>query len=206
MSKYHLFTLCLPILFLFCACSHKTTTSTLQVEPISAITEGDYEIEKIAKDLTSGLGTVLHDKNFQLKDENSLDEVTLIKLDRAIRIILNGKIFRPDQAKPVKNAIYIIKELSEIIKNYPHLIIQVTGHSDALSDTKKLLDLSDNRAIAIANILYELDTKNETFAKGCGAQKPLFTKSADKDKIANARVEIFLYPNKKNMIDQCQLK
>ena len=135
---------------------------------------------------------------------SALDEVTLIKLPHALKLILNGQIFKPNSATPIENALYIVQDITKTIKQYPHVIIQVTGHSDSMEKTKEHQDLSDNRAISIAEILYNLDTKNETYAKGCADKKPLFLDANKSEEISNARVEITLYSNKENMIDQCK--
>ena len=196
-------TLLLFLLLFSSACSHKTVKTSIQEENLTAYTVGDYEIETLSKELPKALSIPLHTKDFNPQN-SALDEITLIKLDHALKLILNGMIFEPNSATPVENAVYIVQDLTSILKKYPHVVIQVTGHSDSLEKTSHHQDLSDNRAISIAEILYKLDTKNETYAKGCSDKKPLFIDNNQSDDLSNARVEITLYGNKENMIDQCQ--
>jgi len=193
------------ILFLFFSgCSHKTTQTTLNNTSLTAFTVGDYEITQVSKELSQNLSIPLHEKGFDQNHTSTLDEVTLIKVDNALCLILNGKIFQENSASPIENAIYIVEEITDILKKYPHIIIQVTGHTDKHEDSENHQDLSDNRAITIAEILYKLEAKNDTFAKGCSDKKPLFSDKETDDALSNARVEIYLYANKEKMIDRCQ--
>jgi flagellar motor protein MotB len=191
------------MLLLFGGCSHKKITTKLKEQNLTLFTEGDYEIEELAKELSKKLAIPLY-KGKLKEQESTLDEITLIKINHALRLILNGMIFKPNSAKPIENARYIVQEITTILKKYPHIIIQVNGHTDPLEDTKHHQDLSDNRAITIAEILYKLDAKNETYAKGCGDKKPLLLNPNQNDSRINARVEIYLYSNKEYMIDQCK--
>ncbi len=192
------------VLLTFSACSYKRIKTSLNEGNLTAFTAGDYEISQVTKELSQSLSIPLYEKNYNTKQRTPLDEVTLIKVDGALCIILNGKIFQKNKAIPIDNAVYIVQEITEIIKKYPHVIIQVTGHTDAREETKKHQDLSDNRAISIAEILYKLDAKNETYAKGCADKKPLFHHIDDADELSNARVEIYLYANKEKMVDRCK--
>ena len=192
------------LLLSFSACSFKRTQTSHNEGNLTAFTAGDYEIAQVAKELSESLSVPLQNKNHDANQSASLDEVTLIKVDSALCLILNGKIFQKNKAIPIKNAVYIVQQITDIIKKYPHIIIQVTGHTDSKEETKKHQDLSDNRAISIAEILYKLDAKNETYAKGCADKKPLFSNTNEDDGLSNARVEIYLYANKEKMIDRCQ--
>jgi flagellar motor protein MotB len=190
-------------ILLFSACSHKRIKTTLKEQNLTTFTEGDYELEQLTKELSTKLAIPLYKGEFK-QQEQPLDEITLIKINHALRLILNGLIFQPNSAKPIENALYIVQDITNILKKYPHIIIQVNGHTDPKEETKNHQDLSDNRAITIAEILYKLDTKNETYAKGCGDKKPLFQIGSASDSHVNARVEIYLYSNKEHMVDQCK--
>jgi len=191
-------------LLVFSACSHKITQTTFTKNDMTAFTAGDYEITQVAKELSTKLSIPLHQKKLDTNQSKTLDEVTLIKVDNALCLILNGKIFQENRADPIENALYIVQEITDILKKYPHIIIQVTGHTDKNEKSEHHQDLSDNRAITIAEILYKLEAKNETYAKGCADKKPLFEDDASAVELSNARVEIYLYANKEKMIDHCK--
>jgi outer membrane protein OmpA-like peptidoglycan-associated protein len=141
---------------------------------------------------------------YYMNNQDTLDEVTLIKEKNDLRVIINGHIFELDSAKPVKSTRYIIEDLASVVNSYPHLDIRVYGHSGKDGTDKERQDLSDNRAIAVAQILYELDNKNDTLAKGCSDRKPLFAIDSDEHIISNGRVEIFFYIDSKKAKDQCR--
>jgi len=203
MGKYiHLiFILLIPV---FTACSYKMTQTTVTKGEMTAFTKGDYEIGQVAKELSKNLAIPLYQESFDQNHSTSLDEVTLIKVDNALCLILNGKIFQENGAEPIENAVYIVQEITDILKKYPHIIIQVTGHTDKNEKSKDHQDLSDNRAITIAEILYKLEAKHETYAKGCADKKPLFHNQDTDQELSNARVEIYLYSDKDKMLDHCQ--
>ena len=194
----------LALLLFSSACSTKRTKIVLKESNLTTFTEGDYELTQVANTLAEDLDIPLHRQNELLKQNLPLDEVTFVKVDHALCLILNGKIFQKNRATPIENAHYIIQDIANVIKQYPHLIIQVTGHTDSHEENTKHQDLSDNRAISIAEILYKLDAKNETYAKGCGDKKPLFFSTDKEDTLSNARVEIYIYANKAKMIDRCK--
>jgi flagellar motor protein MotB len=182
--------------FLF-GCSEKTPT----VQTASVV-DPNNPLDMLGVDLAKKLKVQLlfNDINHQ----NTLDEVTLIKEKDALRVIINGHIFEKNAAKAVKSTRYIIEDLASVINSYPHLYIMVYGHSGKDGTTKERQDLSDNRAIEVAQILYQLDTKNDTLAKGCSDRKPLFAIDSDEHIISNGRVEIYMYLNSKKSKDQCR--
>ncbi len=192
------------LLTLFSACSQKQTHTLLQEGNLTAFTMGDYELELATKELSDHLSIPLQEKKIASGQRTPLDEVTLIKVDGALSLIINGKIFHKNSATPIENALYIVEEITDVLKKYPHIIIQVTGHTDRHEEAKNHQDLSDNRAISIAEMLYKLDTKNETYAKGCADKKPLFLDTDKESALSNARVEIYLYANKEKMVDRCK--
>ena len=201
-SKQTLYIL-IGILFFFTACSEKRSYITKIDNNVSVFTQGDYEITQITQELSRSLETPIEDSRFFQNVNRTLAEVTLVKLPSSLCIILNGKIFTLNNHKPIQSASYIIEDITKIITKYPHLVIQVIGHSNKATENNHQ-DLSDNRAISIAEILYKLEARNDTFAKGCGDRKPLFTTFNSGESVSNARVEIYLYGNKEKMIDHCQ--
>ena len=184
------------------ACSQKKEYIAHMENKVTTFTAGDYEITQITNELSKLLDAPIKDQTFYQNDDRTMGEVTLLKLPNSLCVILNGKIFQRGEDKPNETAIYIIEDIVTILKKYPHLIVQVTGHSDKATENDDQ-DLSDNRAISIAEILYNLESRNETYAKGCGDKKPLFTTFMEGESITNARVEIYLYGNKGKMIDHC---
>lgn len=192
-------------LLFFTSCSQKTSVrSSAYKHDIHTFTQGDYELGLFTNEISKQLETPIHSHNAKKKLSAPLDEITLIKTESALRIIISGEIFDSNSATPIENATYILGDIIKVLNNYPNIIIQVNGHSDRNEEMGEHQELSDNRAITIAEILYSFESRNETYAKGCGDRKPLFGKNIEDDSISNARVEIYLYPNKEKMLDQCR--
>ncbi len=82
-----------------------------------------------------------------------------------------------------------LTKLAQIIKKYPQTIIQVIGYTD----DKITQSESDERAINIAEILFNSGLRNEIYAKGCS-----------KRYITNKKVAIFIYPKLTYMRDNCR--
>ena len=165
--------------------------------------EMNYNIKKIAQELSQSLDAPIKSASFYQNEDRTLGEVTLIELPQTLCILLNGKIFKEGEASPHETATYILEDVVAILNKYPHLLLQVTGHSDKTTESDNI-DLSDNRALAIAEILYGLDSHNDIYAKGCGDKKPLFTSFIHGERVSNARVEIYLYADKEQMVDHCK--
>jgi len=159
-------------------------------------------IMMVAKELASSLSIPIKNGTISQEERDNLDEITLIALPNAINLTLNGQIFEPNKSKPNDNVVPLIEEISENLKKYPQLIIQVTGHTDK-EESGVHQDLSNDRALNIAEMFYTLELPHEIFAKGCADEKPLFSKKADNKTLSNARVEIYLYADKEQMKDYC---
>ena len=192
----------LSLLFLSTACSEKKSYITKIENNITTFTQGDYAITQLSQELSSSLDIPIKDYMFYQNIDRTLGEVTLIKLPTTLCIILNGQIFTANNDAPIHNANYILEDITKIIKKYPRIVVQVIGHSDKATEENHQ-DLSDNRAISIAEIIYNLEARNDTYAKGCGDRKPLFTTFNTGESISNARIEIYLYGDKEKMIDHC---
>jgi len=203
MIKKSLYVTGIGLILFLQACSEKKSYVTRIHNNVTTYTAGDYEINQISTELSKLLDAPIKDQTFYQNDDRTLGEVTLLKLPNSLCVILNGQIFKRGEDKPNETATYIIEDIVTILKKYPHLVVQVTGHSDKATESDDQ-DLSDNRAISIAEILYNLESRNETYAKGCGDKKPLFTTFSEGESITNARVEIYLYGNKEKMIDHCR--
>ena len=202
--RAHILNIFLAItLLLLTACSQKTVKKTVHTD-FTSYTIGDYEMVNLMKELNTTLALPIQNTLFEHNLTVPLDEVTLIKeKHNTLRIILNSALFEPNHSIPIANALNVVEELTNVLKKYPHVIVQVSGYTDVSESMKNHQDLSDNRAISIAEILYRLESRHETYAKGCADKNPLYPITNNKSKLSNARVEIYLYPNKSYMKDQC---
>ena len=105
-----------------------------------------------------------------------------------VNFIFNTTTLVPESKVKLENAIQVLSELKirEII---------VGGHTDNIGSAEYNIDLSERRAMAIADIL--IDRLNLDAAKvkyvGYGFEKPLVPNKDDASRLKNRRVELSIY-------------
>ena len=84
-----------------------------------------------------------------------------------------------------------IDKVYELMKRYPKMIIEVSGHSDSIGGVKYNLDLSKARAEAVANELLKRGiSKDRIIEVGYGFYKPSVANDTKINRRKNRRVEI----------------
>ncbi len=181
-SMYYKKIFILLISFLFIACLSKKS----QI-PIKSV-----NIEK-----TPTLNTIKESliENCHAKAKRDTNNSIFLELNESVlKIDLGYKNdFQLDSqllVQTVKNKLFCI---APILIKQNALTIQITGHANDNNDTSKDQYLSDNRAITVAEELFNLGIRDEIFAKGCSGKK-----------LKNAKVEIFVYEDKSKLKDQCK--
>ncbi len=81
----------------------------------------------------------------------------------------------------------ILDHLTNSLKKFPTIVIQINTYSNDLIKEEENIDLANNRAFNIAEIIDNSKIKNEIFAKGYSSKY-------------NKKLEIFLYEDIQNMI------
>ncbi len=130
-------------------------------------------------------------ENCQIDTNNSI----LLELNESVlKIDLGYKDdFQSGSQLLVQTAKNRLLCIAPILIKQNTLTIQITGHANENNDTIKDQHLSDNRAITVAEELFNLGVRDEIFAKGCGGEK-----------LKNSKVEIFIYEDKSKLKDQCK--
>ena len=203
MTYQHFAKLFLTIALLFTACSTKTTHITI-TNNITAFTVGDYELAQVGRALSTALATPLLQYKEETNQSKKMDLLTLRKEKNDLALTLHGDIFQKGQARPETNIINLIEHIADTLKRYPHIVIQLTGNTDNDEQSQDFQELSDNRAITIAEIFYTKDSNNEIFAKGCNHNKELVKATPKDNRFSNAPIHIYLYANKEKMLDPCK--
>lgn len=84
-----------------------------------------------------------------------------------------------------------IEKVANFMKNYPNIKIEIAGHTDSRVSREKNIELSQERANAVMDILvnkYGID-KARVSAKGYGTDKPIDTNDTEEGRAKNRRVE-----------------
>jgi len=86
-----------------------------------------------------------------------------------------------------------LDQLAEFLNRNPHLNITIEGHTDAVGNEEKNLELSKRRAYAVASYLVKKDVlAGRTKAEGYGGSKPLFESKDGKYHPQNRRVQFII--------------
>ena len=85
----------------------------------------------------------------------------------------------------------------EILGRYPDRDILITGHTALAGTESGRLQLSVERAGAVANYFLELGVRNpdQILQRGVGAQEPVADNSTESGRRKNRRVEITIMEN-----------
>jgi outer membrane protein OmpA-like peptidoglycan-associated protein len=114
------------------------------------------------------------------------------------QIILNMPsdiTFAVDQ-DAVKPSFYqVLNSVALVLQKYKQTLVDVYGHTDSSGDDQYNFDLSQRRALAVANYLSAQGVDSRRFAvTGFGETKPIASNATPAGRAQNRRVEIQLSP------------
>lgn len=97
--------------------------------------------------------------------------------------------------KPQFNA--TLQSVALVLNKYNKSIVDVVGHTDSDGSVEFNLDLSRQRAVAVANVVAGFGVDSRRFyVDGRGESSPIASNATDAGKAANRRVEIKISPLK----------
>lgn len=144
---------------------------------------------------------------YAIDDKNAPYDALLVKHFKSfIQIDLNTEEdFYHDSYELKEDAKMKLSCVIPFIKAQDSLVLQITGHVDAnATDKANKQHLSDDRAITVAEFMYNDGIRHEIFAKGCADKKPKYDYFAQEHNRTLGRIEIFIYANKSNLQDHCK--
>lgn len=101
-------------------------------------------------------------------------DVILDKVEIGSKIVLNNIFFDSNKATLRKESGVEIDKLVALLKEYPELVIEVSGHTDSKGNDAANLKLSQLRSQAVVNALIKKGIKKENLvAKGYGETSPI---------------------------------
>jgi outer membrane protein OmpA-like peptidoglycan-associated protein len=118
------------------------------------------------------------------------DDLTRQSLETGKTIQLKNIYFEFDRDELMPRSYVELNKLLRILKEHPHLVIEIVGHTDSLGDDDYNLGLSQRRANAVVSFL----TQNNIAAsrlrfRGEGERQPIATNETDEGRALNRRVE-----------------
>ena len=138
------------------------------------------------------IGTTKND--LILQDQEPLKDNYSSKLKEDGAIVLDDLIYRSGSADLGPGPFESLSALANFLKVTPSSSIILVGHSDAIGELRKNIELSRNRAQAVVDRLikdYGID-QSRISAQGIGFLSPKTNNSTEKSRKKNRRVEAIL--------------
>ncbi|OHD58527.1 MAG: hypothetical protein A2014_07345 [Spirochaetes bacterium GWF1_49_6] len=142
-------------------------------------------VEDVSKPEKAKLVTEITDK---LKNKPGAEIKTT---DDGIIVNMGQILFDIDKASLKPESMIVLDKLAEVLRKYPLLDIQVSGHTDITGNEKWNMTLSELRAKTVADYLVSKGISPERISyTGCGSSKPIAPNNTEEGRMLNRRVEI----------------
>jgi len=135
----------------------------------------------------------------QLAEEQRNHEIELERVrEDTLKLNLNSEVsfgFNSDQLNPAFHA--TLDKVSDIIRQYNQTNVQIIGHTDNRGSESYNQDLSERRALSVANYFAKNGVASQRIStEGHGEKSPRGDNNTELGRQLNRRVEIFLKSTK----------
>lgn len=127
------------------------------------------------------------------KLEQQIAELEAIKADRGLVVTLGDVVFDVNKTDLKPGGVVTIMKLATFLKEYPTRRVMVEGFTDSTGDAEYNQGLSQNRALAVRQALFDRGVENSRIDfKGYGENFPVATNETSAGRQMNRRVEIII--------------
>jgi outer membrane protein OmpA-like peptidoglycan-associated protein len=117
-------------------------------------------------------------------------EATFEELEPGKAVVLEQVLFEQSQYRLLPSSYAQLDKLANTLLKYPHLTIQVAGHTDNVGDPRLNLALSEHRALVVTHYLQRKGVaEGRIKARGYGGTRPLAPNTTETERAKNRRVE-----------------
>ncbi len=125
--------------------------------------------------------------------EPFLKDIPLKRIRPGEKVILKNVFFDVNSHKLLDESKAELQRVAQFLKDNPEIKIRITGHTDNTGKVAYNLDLSQNRARAVANyLLNEGISMNRVSYKGMGATEPVADNDTEEGRAQNRRTELVI--------------
>jgi outer membrane protein OmpA-like peptidoglycan-associated protein len=117
-------------------------------------------------------------------------EATFEEPEPGKAVVLEQVLFEQSQYRLLPSSYAQLDKLANTLLKYPHLTIQVAGHTDNVGDPRLNLALSEHRALVVTHYLQRKGVaEGRIKARGYGGTRPLAPNTTETERAKNRRVE-----------------
>ena len=125
----------------------------------------------------------------QIEIERQQNDILKLTMNSEVSFDFNSAALKPTFRPP-------LDKIANILNRYPQTQIVVAGHTDNVGSEQYNMDLSNRRAIAVADYLVMRGVvASRMGTEGRGEMEPRATNDTTEGRALNRRVEVFVVPN-----------
>ncbi|HAK44472.1 MAG TPA: OmpA family protein [Spirochaeta sp.] len=130
-------------------------------------------------------------------DDEGMEDTAVSVSEEGVKITLNNIQFAPNSSRLLGGELEKLDQIAGIIAEYPERDILVEGHTALAGTPEGRLQLSEQRAHAVADYLLKKGGRlpEQIIMRGMGAQHPVADNSTEEGMRKNRRVEIIILEN-----------
>ena len=143
---------------------------------------------------------LFHSENFDIPASSEYQviekNIELLSLEIGSKVILKNIFFETGSAKLKNESNAELYRIIKLMKTYPSIKIEISGHTDNIGSEKVNLQLSENRAKAVVDyIIKQGISKSNLSYKGKGFKHPIASNKTSIGRQKNRRVEFEIIEN-----------
>jgi outer membrane protein OmpA-like peptidoglycan-associated protein len=127
--------------------------------------------------------------------DRDLEQVRVERIDEGIKLTFDATILFDVNHAEIKSAGGDdLTKFAKILNKYANTVVLVEGYTDASGSEERNLELSRQRAQAVADFLINQNVKGSRFSvTGHGEAKPIAENATAEGRAANRRVEVSIF-------------
>ena len=125
--------------------------------------------------------------------EPYLKDIPLKRIQPGEKVILKNIFFDFASAKLLDESKAELQQLTQFLRDNPEVKVQITGHTDNIGRQAYNLELSQDRARAVANyLLNDGIAMSRVSYKGLGSSEPIAENDTEEGRAQNRRTELLI--------------